>query len=178
MLEKDVDAPETAPGGTDGEETKPAVRPNYILWSDELAKILKKGNVQVVLLSACETSKRDSNQFRWSGVAPALLKAGIPVVIGMQYVISDATAIHFSKNFYKALASGLSLDEAVAFGRRAIMELREDERDQDWGVPVLYTRHSGGDLFPRLEVNPSVRAQLEEELHKGYTYEPEEPEKT
>lgn len=138
---------------------KPNPCPHHIFWSDEFAKLLKKANVKVVLLSACETARRDSGAFQWTGVAPALLKAGIPVVIGMQYLISDNTAIAFSKAFYEALALGLNIDQAVALGRQCIMDLPEDDRDQDWGVPVLYTRSTQESLNAQIKPMAGRRAK-------------------
>ena len=129
----------------------------YILWSDTLARTLKQGNIQVVVLSACQSATRDPRKLVWTGVAPALLKAGIPAVVAMQFGISDSTAILFSEHFYWALSLGLSLEEAVAFGRRAIMDLDDDKRDQDWGVPVLYTRAEEGVRFPGLKTNEVCR---------------------
>ena len=113
---------------------------HHVLWSDTLARVLKDGNVKVVVLNTCQSAGRDPRRVVWAGVAVALLKAGIPAVVAIQFNISDETAISFAQDFYKALASGLSLDEAVAYGRRVIMERDDDKRDQDWGLPVLYTR--------------------------------------
>lgn len=162
---------------------KPNPRPHRIFWSDEFAKLLKKANVKVVLLSACETARRDSGAFQWTGVAPALLKAGIPVVIGMQYLISDNTAIAFSKAFYEGLALGLNIDQCVALGRQYIMDLKEDERDQDWGVPVLYTRTTQESLNaqitpmagrrPKDLISPEARREdLLEHLYRDYVSAP------
>ena len=94
-----------------------------------------------------------------------MLKAGVPVVIGMQTPLSIGAANEFAEAFYRVLGAGLSLDEAVAAGRMKIMELyknrgetEEDReeieekgtRDQDFGVPVLYATAVSGPLFPEL----------------------------
>jgi CHAT domain-containing protein len=113
----------------------------------------------VVVLSTCESGWRDYEDFSWSGVAAALLRAGIPVVVGMQFTISDAAAIAFSGAFYRAIARGLSVDEAVGHGRaamtnEALLDLdvglddglvpdpggEGDNFLSDFGLPVLYTR--------------------------------------
>ena len=57
----------------------------------------------------------------WSGVAPALMRAGIPGAVAMQYEVYDDSATAFARRFYQSLAAGLSLDEAVAAGRLAIL---------------------------------------------------------
>ena len=135
---------------TESVPSAPNPRPHRVLWGDEVGRLLKRANTKAVLLSACESARRDSGKFRWAGVAPALLRAGVPVVIGMQYLISDNTAVLFSENFYKGMAAGLTVDQAVALGRRAIMDLDEDDRDQDWGVPVLYARTVQQGLAPQV----------------------------
>jgi hypothetical protein len=45
----------------------------------------------------------------------------VPVVVAIQYEILDLHAIAFSEIFYAALAAGLSVDEAVAAGRLAML---------------------------------------------------------
>ena len=69
---------------------------HHILWATDLAKKLKNKDVRLVVLSSCESALRDSRQFLWHGVAPALLKAGIPAVIAMQSTISAPAALAFS----------------------------------------------------------------------------------
>ena len=82
-------------------------------------------------------------------MVPALTRAGIPAVIGMQYKIADTSAIAFSRNFYRTLAAHQSIDEAVTAGRLAVLT-RSSEDEFDWAVPVLYLRadEEQGILFP------------------------------
>jgi WD40 repeat protein len=75
--------------------------------------------------------------------AVALVRSGIPAVVGLQYEISDDAAIAFSRGFYAALARGRALDQAVSGGRVGILGLRH--RSLEWAAPVLYTR--GGDRY-------------------------------
>jgi hypothetical protein len=111
-----------------------------------LALALRGAGVRVAFLGGCETGRRDGVN-PWSGVAPAMMRAGLPAAVGMQYSVYDRTAIAFTRRFYRALASGLSLDEAVTLGRLG-MYTEEGEAGVDWGVPVLYLRSSDGLLFP------------------------------
>ena len=118
----------------------------FPLPGERLAELLRGTGVRLVMLGACQTGRRD-NRNVWSSVAAALLKAGIPAVVAMQFAIGDQLAVAFSEAFYRALVAGLSVDEAVALGRQAIrMKALEGQRDAiDWGVPVLYLRaqHAG-----------------------------------
>ncbi|MDX1578472.1 MAG: CHAT domain-containing protein, partial [Gemmatimonadota bacterium] len=160
--------------------------PHRIVWSDDLGKVLKNANVKVVVLSSCSTAQRNGGSFSWDGVAGALMKAGVPVVFGMQYPLSIGAANKFTNAFYDALGVGLSLDEAVTHGRQAIMTLYKLEgasqedieeaerigtREQDFGVPVVYSTAVSGPLFPELK---AARAERLRELHEDAT----KPEKT
>lgn len=113
-----------------------------------LAKHLHRAGVRVAVLGACESGRRDGFS-PWTGVAPALIKEGIAAVVGMQYEVLDVLAMPFSKRFYTAIASGLSIDEAVSLGRLE-MYREADERGIDWGIPVLYMRSSNGVIFPEI----------------------------
>lgn len=115
-------------------------RPHHIVWSHEFAKMVRRSGARLVVLTTCDAAHRDQMRFRWSSVAAALLRAGVPVVVGMQFAISDKAAIEFSKGFYKAVAQGLSVDEAVGHGREKLKVATKDSPLADFGLPVLYTR--------------------------------------
>ena len=113
---------------------------------EKLARNLVGRNIRLAVFGACETARRDQCN-AWTGIAPALTRAGIPAVVAMQYTILDKRAIAFSQRFYRALAAGETIDAAVTDGRLAIFN-RSDFEERDWGVPVLYLRTPGGKLFP------------------------------
>jgi CHAT domain-containing protein len=113
-----------------------------------LAKYLQKAGIRVAVLGACESGRRDGVS-PWTGVAPSLIKEGVAAVVAMQYKVSDRLAVPFSKRFYTALASGLSIDEAVSLGRLE-MYREADNGGIDWGIPVLYMRSSNGVIFPEI----------------------------
>jgi hypothetical protein len=114
--------------------------------AEKLAQNLRGRGVRLAVLGACEVGHRDQVN-AWTGVVPALTRAGIPAVVGMQYTVQDGNAIAFSRRFYRALAAGQSIDAAVTDGRLAIYN-RGSEDERDWGVPVLYLRAEEGVLFP------------------------------
>jgi catechol 2,3-dioxygenase-like lactoylglutathione lyase family enzyme len=127
--------------------------------ADKLALNLSGRNVRLAVLNACESSKSDQIN-AWTGIASAITRAGIPAVVGMQFTIRDENAISFSRFFYRALAAGQSIDEAVTEGRRAIFSsATDDAAERDWGVPVLYLRAEDGVLFPKAaeSTTPSTR---------------------
>jgi hypothetical protein len=107
---------------------------------------LRGKGIRLVVLNACEAAKRDPVT-PWAGIASALVRQGIPAVVGMQYTIGDSSAIAFSRRFYRTLANGESIDSALSEGRLGILA-RSGGEERDWGVPVLYMRSSPSVLFP------------------------------
>ncbi|MCL5998486.1 MAG: CHAT domain-containing protein [Chloroflexi bacterium] len=135
-----------------------------LVTADQFAVNLGGRGVQLVVLGACQTGRRDRENV-WSSVAAALMERGIPAAIAMQDTIWNESAVAFSRGFYQALAVGLILDEAVCAGRLAVFNrwhpLREDIEHRgawrDWGVPVLYLR-------PQQDLVMPVKAQTSHHL--------------
>jgi hypothetical protein len=130
--------------------------------ADRLAQTLLGRGIRLAVLGACQGGTRDRVN-AWTGVAPALTRAGIPAVVGMQFTVGDRNAIAFSRQFYRSLAAGQPIDAAVTDGRLAIHN-RSDQDERDWGVPVLYLRSEEGVLFPSPEVEergPSAAERIE-----------------
>jgi CHAT domain/Effector-associated domain 7 len=120
--------------------------------AERLAMLLRDRGVRLAMLGACQSAQRDGVN-PWSGVATSMVRAGIPAVVGMQFKILDNNALAFNRQFYRALLSGQSIDEAMHAGRLAmLMQTGDDERD--WGVPVLYLRTDDATLFPGARLAP------------------------
>jgi hypothetical protein len=109
--------------------------------------------LRLVVLSACDTARSasldQSNPF--SSVAGALVLAGVPSVLAMQFPISDKGAAAFSSALYRSLANGNSIDRAVAVGRAALRSAAENNLGE-WAAPALFSRMSGDEkLISRQE---------------------------
>jgi CHAT domain-containing protein len=117
--------------------------------ADALARELSEAGVRVAILGACRTGRRDGVS-AWTGVAPALIKMGIPIVVAMQYEVGDDHAVAFSKWFYTSLSNGLSIDEAVVVARRAMLDVSTED-NLEWGVPVVYMRSRDSTLISLAE---------------------------
>src|SRR5205807_206208 len=76
--------------------------------------------------------------------AQSLVKQGIPVVIAMQFEITDKTAIQFSQEFYTRLAASDPVDAVLAEARKAIYF---QSSPIEWATPVLYMRSPDGLVF-------------------------------
>lgn len=113
-------------------------------------------SLRLVVLNACDTAKASStigsNPF--AGVAAALVLAGLPAVVAMQWPVADPHALAFSEAFYGRLARGMAVDEALTEGRQAIHSARPSAAA--WAVPVLYLHTS--EHFPLPMVEPASAA--------------------
>ncbi len=127
------------------------------LPAQELAALLQISDVRLALLGACESS-RVEGRTPWTGVAQAAVAAGVPAVVAMQYEVLNSANTLFSRGFYKALAAGLTVDEAVYYGRLAILSA-SGEDEMQWGVPTLYLQAWDGVLFPQIARQPPPAAQ-------------------
>lgn len=116
------------------------------LPADRLSRNLRQRGIRLVVLSCCEGATRDSAN-AWSGIAPALVRAGIPAVVAMQFKIADESAIQFAEGFYQSLALARPVDAAVSDGRQAIANTA-GESSRDWAAPVLYLSRGESVLFP------------------------------
>lgn len=102
--------------------------------------------VALVVLNACQSSGVTGDSV-FSGLAPALIEAGIPAVVGMQFSLSEDAAARFVEVFYGAVARFESLTRALAYARKRLW------RKNAWYIPTLYlrSRDKTGQLFCKAE---------------------------
>lgn len=98
------------------------------------------------MLQACEGAMLSESQ-AFVGVASRVVQQNIPVVVAMQYEVSNATASRFACKFYKRLAQGAPVDIAVQEGRYAIALSATQYRKRDFAAPVIFMRVQDGYLF-------------------------------
>jgi hypothetical protein len=137
--------------------------------SEQVGLNLRGQGVRLAVLSGCNTGRREGVSV-WSGIAPALVKMGIPAVVANQYRIQDRCAIAFGRQFYRALAGGLPIERAVAAGR--VGAYNADKGGRDWGVPVLYLRAGDGAIFagtadPQARASNRAAAEAQVQLRIG-----------
>lgn len=101
-------------------------------------------SLRLVVLNACEGARGDE-QDALSSMAAYLAKSSAPAVLAMQWEISDASAIEFSRTFYDSVSSGVPIDAAVAEARLAISMAVHDSLE--WATPVIYMRTPDGKIF-------------------------------
>lgn len=114
----------------------------------DVGAVLYNAHIRLALLLACE-SARVGDHLLWSGLAPNLVLAGVPAVVGMQYPVYDAYANLFARTFYAALLRRGDVVDALQIARRV------DPREA-WYSPVLYLRHQPRPA-PAAAMSPALR---------------------
>jgi hypothetical protein len=103
------------------------------ITTEQLGSVLYNAQIRLALLLACETA-RIGDHLVFSGLAPGLILAGVPAVVGMQYPVTDLFASSFANGFYARLLRSNDLLDAMRAARA--LQARES-----WYSPVLYLRH-------------------------------------
>jgi hypothetical protein len=103
--------------------------------------------VKLAVLNACSTGQVDeAAAFR--GLAPQLVRAGVPAVAAMQYPLTDAAALTFAREFYHQLCTGDNagqVDVAIAHARNMLAVMHPNACS--FSAPVLYTHASDGVIY-------------------------------
>lgn len=98
--------------------------------------------LRVLFLAACESATRSpADAFR--GLAPQLIRAGIPAVVAMQELVPVDTARTFSRVFYQRLLEHGMVDLAANEARATLMTAALPGA----AIPVLFMRLADGRLF-------------------------------
>ena len=119
----------------------------------DLAAELRHYGVPLIYLDACQTAQAKADP--QASVAAALLEEGVASVVAMSHSVLVETARRFVEPFYKALAEGQRVGDAMLVAQNA---LYDDQHRfnvagagglslQDWFVPVLYQEAADPQLF-------------------------------
>ncbi len=131
--------------------------------ADELAPILYDSQVRLAVLSACQSAAVGGDV--WAGAAPALLRSGVPLAVGMQVSVPAKAAVEFARQFYLALARGEPLPKAVSEGR---LPLIQQKYGHAWFIPTLYGRTVAGyALFDSERAVKHLEEQPEQEERRN-----------
>ena len=115
--------------------------------TQELSRLLADHPaLRLVVLNACEGAQTGT-QALYASIAEHLVRRGLPAVLAMQYAITDAAAVEFTRSFYGALANGLPVDAACAEARKAMSLAAPGS--WEWATPVLFLRSPDGELWTR-----------------------------
>lgn len=134
-------------------------RYSALVDGERFATMIHDESLRLVILNSCDGARPTIND-PFGGFAQRIIQQDIPAVIAMQFEISDAAAIAFSREFYAALAASFTIEAALAEARKAIYAL---PNDTEWGIPVLYSRAPDGILF-KIETAPVTNAQPPQQI--------------
>lgn len=138
-----------------------------------LANALRNSSVRVVVLGACESAALDGEGAEdndesapdiWSGTAPALVKVGVPVVIGMQVNMRVDAALAYLRQFALSIAAGKSVVDAAGDARRP---LTAGTYGHAWCIPAVYGRPRDDDfqLFDPAQALPPETVAIRTTMH-------------
>ena len=127
-------------------------RRHVTVFTSELGPLLRDHRIPLVFLEACQTAQAEKAS---ESVASELLKVGVASVVAMSHSVLVETARRFVEVFYRALAGGKRVGDAMLAGQR---QLKDDTfrgrifgagelRLEDWFVPVLYQEKDDPQLF-------------------------------
>lgn len=102
-------------------------------------QIACRRGIRIIFLNACETGMGGRSDFN-RGVAQGLVAGGVPIVVGNQYKVLDASATAYAQHFYWALAHGAALGDAAREARVAVSYSLSGEAI-DWAVPVVFAQN-------------------------------------
>jgi formylglycine-generating enzyme required for sulfatase activity len=140
-----------------------------VLWVEagNFSELLNQHRPGLVMLQASQSGRLSASQ-AFVGVASRVVQQNIPVVVAMQYEVSDTIASRFAHRFYKQLAEGDPVDIAAQYGRRAISLSSAQYKKRDFATPVIFMRVENGYLFqtykeeaPAPSSSVEVRRRLE-----------------
>ncbi|MFQ5612792.1 MAG: CHAT domain-containing protein [Anaerolineae bacterium] len=104
--------------------------------------VQRDDKLRLVFLASCQTATRSlADALR--GFAPALIKAGVPAVVGMQDFVSVPTAQKFAATFYRQLLDHGQVDLAGNEARAAVLTADLPGAS----IPVLFMRLRSGALL-------------------------------
>ena len=111
---------------------------DYINDENFSSLFIGRKSIQLIVMNSCLTAKSSIESF--SGIANAMVKQGLPAVIGMQYPITNKTASIFAEHFYSSLVLDSPIDVALQEARHALSETFSGK--PDFAYPVLFLREA------------------------------------
>jgi hypothetical protein len=115
-----------------------------------IATLLTDSGVQIAVFNSCHSGTASTTDIM-TGVAGALVNAGVPAVVATMREVVDPAALLFSRELYRSLVEGYGLEPALAEARKAI-----SLEQWDWSPYALFTSTTDLDMF-RLPLDISHR---------------------
>lgn len=103
--------------------------------AQELSNLLAGAGVRLAVLTACKSAVV-AGESVFAGMGPALIQAGVPAVVAMQFSITAGAAKQFAELLYLSLGQRDPLTLAMGQARAALFGAHPTA----WYRPVLYLR--------------------------------------
>jgi tetratricopeptide (TPR) repeat protein len=124
-----------------------------LVHAADLAAELREYGVPLIYLDACQTAQADEDPK--ASVAAKLLEEGVGSVVAMSHAVLVETARRFVEPFYRTLAEGKRVGDAMLAGQAALFDDSYrfkimgagDLELRDWFVPVLFQEADDPQLF-------------------------------
>lgn len=155
-------------------------RRHATVFTDTLGPLLRDHRIPLVFLEACQSAQAEKAS---ESVASELLKVGVASVVAMSHSVLVETARRFVAAFYRALAGGKRVGDAMLAGQRALKDDTfrghifgaSEFRLEDWFVPVLFQEKDDPQLFKMAPAKQTV-ADFQKQLVARLGELPKEPE--
>ncbi|MFC4502252.1 MULTISPECIES: CHAT domain-containing protein [Streptomyces] len=121
------------------------------LHASDLRRLIAAGpHLRLVVLNACESAV-SGPESAFTSTAAALMAAGVPAVVAMQYEITDRAAFTFASSFYERIAEGIPVDQAVTLARD---DVKVRLGSLEWATPVLFLASDTPQIFASPKTSP------------------------
>jgi hypothetical protein len=130
---------------------------DYPVAAETFAGFFRDSSVRLVVLNACRGAARSASDAAL-GVAPQVVRRGVPAVVAMQWDINDRVAQSFARTFYRSLCMGPEageVDTAVTRGRAVLYD--DWPGNRAYATPVLFLRSEDGQLWKKGNAGPEAR---------------------
>jgi hypothetical protein len=139
------------PKGTQLLFMEPDTNNTIEIETDDLTTALRDRGIQLVVLTACETSTQPRKlETQYAVLAETLVKNGINAVVANQLPVADDTSAFFVGPLYETLLQTGDIDVAVAAGRQELyrsLKSTSADANLEWGIPTLHRRIAGAKIF-------------------------------
>lgn len=117
-------------------------------------------SIKLVVLNTCSSGRVDDGR-AFQGLAPQMVRYGVPAVVAMQSPITDEAGTIFARAFYKRLCIGEDagqVDVAAAYARGMLAVLHPQV--PSWFAPVVFT-HAPDGVICHLQQNVQAEQALD-----------------
>lgn len=110
----------------------------WVHWlnADDLADLLGRHSIDFVFLNTCNSAVARRSKNAFNGVAQALIRAGIPAVLGTPFSVESEGARQFAQHFYQHLIQSGSLIDALDHARQRLVN--DPNLGREWYRFALY----------------------------------------